>query len=179
MRVVLPIIGALIGWNLGSPATHAFDLAIGAAVGFAIADLGILRARLDELGAQVARLTRCRAVDAGRRLFFAVASGERDTTLNRAAGSTATRTEADLSQIPATAQIAAAAVGSRRVLGGAGPLDGIRCLSFVTPIPIRLTRFRAPDDEQNPPDNRNEPEQLKPSTSVRIVKPPRSHRDAR
>src|SRR5882757_1241218 len=57
MRVVLPIIGALIGWNLGSPATHAFDLAVGAAVGFAIADLGILRARLEELGAQVARLT--------------------------------------------------------------------------------------------------------------------------
>jgi hypothetical protein len=57
MRVVLPIVGALVGWNLGSPATQVFDLAVGAAVGFAIADLGILRARLDELGAQVARLT--------------------------------------------------------------------------------------------------------------------------
>jgi uncharacterized membrane protein len=57
MRVVLPIIGALIGWNLASPATRLFDLVVGAAVGFAIADLGILRARLDELGAQVARLT--------------------------------------------------------------------------------------------------------------------------
>jgi uncharacterized membrane protein len=57
MRVVLAIIGALIGWNLASPATHLFDLAVGAAVGFAIADLGILRARLNELGAQVARLT--------------------------------------------------------------------------------------------------------------------------
>jgi uncharacterized membrane protein len=53
----LPIIGALIGWNLASPATRLFDLVVGAAVGFAIADLGILRARLDELGAQVARLT--------------------------------------------------------------------------------------------------------------------------
>src|ERR1700737_4138023 len=57
MRVVLPIIGALIGWNLASPETRLFDLLIGAAVGFAIADLGILRVRLDELGAQVARLT--------------------------------------------------------------------------------------------------------------------------
>jgi uncharacterized membrane protein len=57
MRVVLAIIGAFIGWSLASPATHLFDLAVGAAVGFAIADLGILRARLNELGAQVARLT--------------------------------------------------------------------------------------------------------------------------
>jgi uncharacterized membrane protein len=57
MRVVLPIGGALIGWALGGPATQVFDSAVGAAVGFAIADLGILRARLDELGAQVARLT--------------------------------------------------------------------------------------------------------------------------
>ena len=57
MRVVLPIIGALIGWNLASPATRLFDLLIGAAMGFALADLGILRARLDELSAQVARLT--------------------------------------------------------------------------------------------------------------------------
>ena len=57
MRVVLAIIGAFIGWNLASPATHLFNLAVGAALGFAIADLGILRARLNELGAQVARLT--------------------------------------------------------------------------------------------------------------------------
>jgi uncharacterized membrane protein len=56
MRVVLPIIGALIGWNLGDPASQIFDLVIGAAVGFAIAELGIQRARLDELGVQVARL---------------------------------------------------------------------------------------------------------------------------
>ena len=57
MRVVLPIVGALIGWNMASPETRLFELAVGAAVGFAIADLAILRARLDELGAQVARLT--------------------------------------------------------------------------------------------------------------------------
>jgi uncharacterized membrane protein len=57
MRLVLPIIGALIGWNLAIPTTRLFDLLIGAAVGFAIADLGILRARLDELGAQIGRLT--------------------------------------------------------------------------------------------------------------------------
>jgi hypothetical protein len=38
--------------------------------------------------------------------------------------STATRAEADLSQIPATVQVAAAAVGSRRVLGGSTRLVG-------------------------------------------------------
>jgi len=57
MRVVLPIIGALIGWNLAGPETRLFDLLLGAAIGFALADIGILRARLDELSAQVARLT--------------------------------------------------------------------------------------------------------------------------
>src|ERR1700674_4447560 len=47
MRIVLPIIGLIIAASLGSPATRAFDLLVGAAVGFLIADLGITRARLD------------------------------------------------------------------------------------------------------------------------------------
>jgi uncharacterized membrane protein len=57
MRIVLPIIGILIAASIGSPATRAFDLILGAVVGFAIADIGILRARLDELGRQIDRLT--------------------------------------------------------------------------------------------------------------------------
>jgi len=61
----------------------------------------------------------------------------------------------------------------------ARPLDGTRCLRLGNPISIRLPRLRAPDDEQNPPDDRNQPEQLKPSATVRVVQPPRRHRDAR
>jgi uncharacterized membrane protein len=57
MRIVLPIIGALIGTTLGSPATRLFDLLVGAMAGFVVADLGILRAQLDALSTQVARLS--------------------------------------------------------------------------------------------------------------------------
>jgi uncharacterized membrane protein len=57
MRIVLPIIGILIAASIGTAATRAFDLIVGAVVGFAIADIGILRARLDELGKQIDRLT--------------------------------------------------------------------------------------------------------------------------
>jgi uncharacterized membrane protein len=56
MRVVLPIIGLLIAASLGSPASRAFDLFFGAAVGFLIADLGILRTRLDDLFKELDRL---------------------------------------------------------------------------------------------------------------------------
>lgn len=56
MRFVLPIIGALIGASMGSPATRSFDLLIGAIAGFAIADLGMIRARLDELAREIDRL---------------------------------------------------------------------------------------------------------------------------
>ena len=57
MRIVLPIIGALVGATLGSPATRLFDVLVGAMVGFVVADLGIMRAQLDALSAQVARLS--------------------------------------------------------------------------------------------------------------------------
>ncbi len=57
MRIVLPIIGALIGARLGGPATLLFNLAVGAILGFAVADLGVTRARLDALREQVERLT--------------------------------------------------------------------------------------------------------------------------
>src|SRR5579859_5295123 len=58
-------------------------------------------------------------------------------------------------------------------------LDGIRCMRLGTSIAVRLPRLRAPDDEQNPSDDGNEPKQLKPSAPVRVVEPPRCHRDAR
>lgn len=56
MRIVLPIIGFLVAASLGSPASRTFDLLVGAAVGFLIADIGILRTRLDEIGREVQRL---------------------------------------------------------------------------------------------------------------------------
>jgi uncharacterized membrane protein len=56
MRVVLPIIGLLIAASLGSPASRAFDLVFGAAVGFLIADLGVLRMRLEDLFKELDRL---------------------------------------------------------------------------------------------------------------------------
>jgi len=56
MRLVLPIIGILIAATLGNPASRAFDLVLGAAVGFLIADLGILRLRLDDLFQALDRL---------------------------------------------------------------------------------------------------------------------------
>jgi uncharacterized membrane protein len=56
MHIVLPIIGLLIAAILGSPASRPFDLVFGAAVGFLIADLGIIRARLDALAKEFDRL---------------------------------------------------------------------------------------------------------------------------
>ena len=56
MRIVLPIIGLLIAAAFGSPAGRAFDLVCGAAVGFLIADLGVLRMRLDTLVKEFDRL---------------------------------------------------------------------------------------------------------------------------
>ena len=49
MRIVLPAIGMLIAASLGSSAGRAFDLLFGAVVGFLIAELGILRLRLEDL----------------------------------------------------------------------------------------------------------------------------------
>jgi uncharacterized membrane protein len=56
MRIVLPIIGLLIAASLGSPASRAFDLLLGAAVGFLIADLGIIRTRLEAVTQEFDRL---------------------------------------------------------------------------------------------------------------------------
>lgn len=56
MRIVLAIIGFFLAAILGSPADRAVDCLLGAAVGFLIADLGILRARLGGLFKDLERL---------------------------------------------------------------------------------------------------------------------------
>jgi uncharacterized membrane protein len=56
MRVFLPIVGIVIAAGFGSAASRAFDLIIGAAVGFLIADLGVVRTRLDDLFKELDRL---------------------------------------------------------------------------------------------------------------------------
>ena len=57
MRIFLPVIGIFVAASIGSPANRAFDLVLAAAVGFAIAELGILRMRLNEIAKDIARLT--------------------------------------------------------------------------------------------------------------------------
>ena len=76
MRLVLPIIGLLIAASLGSPANRAFDLVLGAAVGFLIADLGVLRMRLDDLFKELDRLRK----DFRRRQDAPEASAPREAT---------------------------------------------------------------------------------------------------
>jgi uncharacterized membrane protein len=76
MRFILPIVGLLIAASLGSPASRAFDLVFGAAVGFLIADLGIVRARLDDLFKELDRLRE----DFRRRQDVPDASAPRETT---------------------------------------------------------------------------------------------------
>jgi uncharacterized membrane protein len=49
MRIFLPGIGVLIAASLGDSANRAFDLSMGAAIGFLIADLGILGGRLSDV----------------------------------------------------------------------------------------------------------------------------------
>jgi uncharacterized membrane protein len=56
MRFVLPIIGLFIAASFGSPAGKPLDLVFGAVVGFLIADLGVLRLRLDDLFKELDRL---------------------------------------------------------------------------------------------------------------------------
>jgi uncharacterized membrane protein len=81
MRLVLPIIGLLIAASLGSPANRAFDLVLGAAVGFLIADLGVLRMRLDDLFKELDRLRK----DFRRRQDAPEASAPREATRESAA----------------------------------------------------------------------------------------------
>jgi uncharacterized membrane protein len=81
MRLILPIIGLLIAASLGSPANRAFDLVFGAAMGFLIADLGILRVRLDDLFKDLDRLRK----DFRRRQDAPEASAPREATRESAA----------------------------------------------------------------------------------------------
>ncbi len=56
MRIVLPVIGIFMAVSWGSPANRAFDVVLGAALGFGIAELAIIHGRLDELTKEMARL---------------------------------------------------------------------------------------------------------------------------
>src|ERR1019366_6984482 len=46
-------------------------------------------------------------------------------------------------------------------------------------ISIGFPLLRAPNNEQDPPNDRDEPEELKPTASIGIVQTARRHRDAR
>src|SRR5271154_5004580 len=80
MRIIFPIIGGLAAARLGSPANWAFDLALGAAVGFLIADLVIIRTRLDTLAQEFKRLKN----DSRRRENLPTASAPPQDTLPQA-----------------------------------------------------------------------------------------------
>jgi uncharacterized membrane protein len=58
MRLFLPIIGVLLAATLGSSNDKAFDLILGAAVGYLIADIGTVWARLADLAKELDRLKR-------------------------------------------------------------------------------------------------------------------------
>ena len=75
MRLVLPIIGLLIAAVFGSRANRAIDLSFGAVLGFLIADLGILRLRLEALGQEFERLKK----EFRRRQDVPTAAAPRDT----------------------------------------------------------------------------------------------------
>jgi uncharacterized membrane protein len=56
MRVVLPIIGIIVGASLATPDARVFDILLGAVAGFLIADLGLIRARLDTIAKEIDHL---------------------------------------------------------------------------------------------------------------------------
>jgi uncharacterized membrane protein len=56
MRIAFAVIGIFAAVSIGSPANREFNLILGAAVGFAIAELVIIHGRLNELTKEMARL---------------------------------------------------------------------------------------------------------------------------
>jgi uncharacterized membrane protein len=58
MRLVLTIIGALLGFSLATGSHELFGLLLGAAVGYGVAELGALRVKLKELESEVGALRR-------------------------------------------------------------------------------------------------------------------------
>jgi len=106
MRIILPIIGLLIAASLGSPASRAFDLLLGAAVGFLIADLGVIRTRLDAVTQEFDRLKK----EFRRRQDVPTASvPPRETTPESARSATQVRPDRPWQDIEAPAHAAAAA----------------------------------------------------------------------
>jgi len=56
MRFIFAIVGAVVGFSFASGSKELFALLVGAAVGFAAADLAVVRARLRELESELATL---------------------------------------------------------------------------------------------------------------------------
>ena len=109
MRIVLPIIGLLIAASLGSPAGRAFDLLLGAAVGFLIADLGVIRTRLDAVAQELDRLKK----EFRRRQDAPMASvPPRETTPEAARSATQVKPDRPWQDIEAPARAAAAAAAA-------------------------------------------------------------------
>jgi len=57
MRLVLPIVGIVIAALFGSSANRGFNLLVGGFLGFALAELGLINARLEALAEEIRRLT--------------------------------------------------------------------------------------------------------------------------
>src|ERR1700733_73969 len=58
MRIILAVVGALVGAVLGSEQSRLFDVLIGALTGFAVADLNYIRAHLREIEEDIDQLKR-------------------------------------------------------------------------------------------------------------------------
>jgi uncharacterized membrane protein len=58
MRIILAVVGALVGAVLGSEQSRFFDVLIGALTGFAVADLSYIRARLRDIEEDIDQLKR-------------------------------------------------------------------------------------------------------------------------
>lgn len=66
MRVILAILGAVVGLSLASSSHEMFGIALGALAGYVVAEVGALRTRIRWLEGEVADLRKARALSASR-----------------------------------------------------------------------------------------------------------------
>ena len=71
MRIILAVVGALVGAVLGSEQSRFFDVLIGALTGFAVADLSYIRARLRDIEEDIDQLKRTLTAASKRRAAHA------------------------------------------------------------------------------------------------------------
>src|SRR5262249_40910452 len=79
MRVVFTIIGAIFGLGLADGPHELFGLLLGGGVGFGLAELSLLRARLKQLETEVAELRRTRSAASTSATLGSAAAYERPT----------------------------------------------------------------------------------------------------